>query len=180
MDTGWDYRQGFGNQWIKYGKEFVLVYNVTSRESFQFIRELQSQIRKKKKLSGTGFPTEICYLNSSRLGKVLVMIMGCKSDKKKHIVSCGKESVLTKKLEYKFSEVSAENYHDIEKVFYNMIRWLRWQRQQYSEIWHDHEDLRLFTKSIGESTLFTEDKRNCCFYLMTFSAIRQFFIRLYS
>lgn len=174
LDTGWEYRQNFGNQWIKRGEGFVLVYNVTSRESFQLIREWQSQIRKEKESLDTEFLTEKRYLNSSRLGKVPVMIVGCKSDKNERAVSCREGSTLAEELGCKFSEVSADSHHDVEKVFYDVVCWLRWQRQQCSETWHDRGDSRLFTESVGGS------KRNCRFYLTAFFAIRQFFTRLYS
>ena len=38
------------------------------------------------------------------------MIMGCKSNKKKRIVSYKEGSALIKELEYKFSKVSTKNY----------------------------------------------------------------------
>ncbi len=154
-----------------------MVYSITSRESFQLIRELHSQIQKEKKSSGTEFLTETRYLSSSRLGKVPVMIVGCKSDKKERAVSCEEGSALAKELGCQFSEVSAQSHHDVEKVFYDVVRWLRRQRQPCSETQHDRRDPRLFTEPVGGST---EDKRNCRFYLTACSAIRQFFTRLFS
>lgn len=174
LDTGWEYRPAFGDQWIKSGEGFILVYSVTSRESFQVIRELHSQIWKVKRSTATG------YLDSLRLGNIPVMIVGCKNDRKQRAVSYGEGTALAGELGCKFAEVSAESYHDVEKAFYDVARWLRSQRQQGRGTCHDGGDPRLLTKTVGGSTLLTEDKRNCRFYLTAFSAIRQFFTRLCS
>ena len=50
------------------------------------------------------------------------MIVSCRSNKNKRVVSCRKESTLTKKLECKFSKVFVESYYDVEKVFYDVVR----------------------------------------------------------
>jgi GTPase KRas len=157
LDTGGEYCKDLGNQWIEGGEGFILVYSITSRESFQLIRELHSQIREKEKSSSTGSPTEA--------RKVPVVIVGNKSDERERAISLREGSALAKELGCKFSEVSAQRYQEVEDLFYDVARRLQWQRQQCDETPHDHGDPRLFMKSVGES------KRNCGFCLTECSAI---------
>jgi Ras family len=105
---------------------------------------------------------------------VPVVIVGNKSDKKERAVSRREGSALVKELGCKFSEVSAQKYQDVENVFCDVARRLRWQRQQCGETPHDRGDPRLFRESVGGS------KRNCGFCVTGCSAIRQSFTWLRS
>ena len=160
LDTGGQYRENFGNQWIEGGEGFVLVYSITCRESFQLIRELHSQIWEKKKLLSTG--------------NVPVMVVGNKSDEwKERAVSYQEGSALAEELGCKFSEVSAQGNQNVDNVFYDVAHRLRRQRQQCNETPCDRGDPRL-----GDPRLFMESvggsKRNCGFCLTGLSVIRQF------
>ena len=95
--------------------------------------------------------------------------MDNKNDKKKRTVSRREGSTLAKELGYKFSEVSAQKYQNVENVFCDVARRLQWQRQQCGETTHDREDPQIFRESAGGS------KRNCGFCLTGCSAIRQSF-----
>ncbi len=158
LDTGEKYYTELGGQWIRYGEGFVLVYSITSRSSFEQIRALRRQIQKVKELSGKVFPTG-APLGSSDDGNVPVILVGNKSDKvTERQVSYQEGSTLARDIGCDFVEASAKTRTNVERAFYDVVRSLRRQRQQYSETERDRGGSRPSTDHIGGSTLFTKDK----------------------
>ena len=131
------------DQWIRDGEGFVLVYSITSRSSFTRIRKFHSQIQRVKDSSNAGSPTGGGYLSSplspSPLGGVSgpapVMLMGNKSDRgTEREVSTQEGNALAKELGCDFVEASAKNCINVEKAFYDVVRNLRKQRQEYTRV----------------------------------------------
>jgi GTPase KRas len=124
------------DQWIRDGEGFVLVYSITSRNSFSRIQRFYSQIQRVKESSNAGSPTGPSYLTSqmpsgSYSGPVPVMLVGNKSDKQyEREVSSAEGLALAKELGCEFVEASAKNCINVEKAFYDVVRLLRRQRQQ--------------------------------------------------
>lgn len=124
------------DQWIRDGEGFVLVYSITSRNSFSRIQRFYSQIQRVKESSNAGSPTGPSYLTSqmpsnSYGGPVPVMLVGNKSDKQhEREVSSAEGLALAKELGCEFVEASAKNCINVEKAFYDVVRLLRRQRQQ--------------------------------------------------
>lgn len=123
------------DQWIRDGEGFVLVYSITSRNSFSRIQRFHSQIQRVKESSNAGSPTGPSYLTSqmpSNLygGPVPVMLVGNKSDKQyEREVSSAEGLALAKELGCEFVEASAKNCINVERAFYDVVRLLRRQRQ---------------------------------------------------
>jgi GTPase KRas len=123
------------DQWIRDGEGFVLVYSITSRNSFNRIQRFHSQIQRVKESSNAGSPTGPSYLTSqmpsnSYGGPVPVMLVGNKSDKQyEREVSSAEGLALAKELGCEFVEASAKNCINVEKAFYDVVRLLRRQRQ---------------------------------------------------
>lgn len=123
------------DQWIRDGEGFVLVYSITSRNSFSRIQRFHSQIQRVKESSNAGSPTGPSYLTSqmpsnSYGGPVPVMLVGNKSDKQyEREVSSAEGQALAKELGCDFVEASAKNCINVEKAFYDVVRLLRRQRQ---------------------------------------------------
>lgn len=127
------------DQWIRDGEGFVLVYSITSRASFARIQKFFSQIRLVKESSNSGSPSGASYLGSTVYSAppttpqpVPVMLVGNKCDKAvERAVSAQEGQALAKELGCEFVEASAKNCVNVEKAFYDVVRKLRQQRQQY-------------------------------------------------
>src|SRR5256714_4426465 len=123
------------DQWIRDGEGFVLVYSITSRNSFNRIHRFYSQIQRVKESSNAGSPTGPSYLTSqmpsnSYAGPVPVMLVGNKSDKQyEREVSSAEGLALAKELGCEFLEASAKNCINVERAFYDVVRLLRRQKQ---------------------------------------------------
>jgi GTPase KRas len=123
------------DQWIRDGEGFVLVYSITSRNSFSRIQRFYAQIQRVKESSNAGSPTGPSYLTSqmpstSYGGPVPVMLVGNKSDKHyDREVSHAEGLALAKELGCEFVEASAKNCINVEKAFYDVVRQLKRQRQ---------------------------------------------------
>ncbi|KAI9739096.1 MAG: Ras GTPase ras2 [Cirrosporium novae-zelandiae] len=126
------------DQWIRDGEGFVLVYDITSRSSFTRIKKFHGQIHRVKESSSTGSPTSAGYLSSPTTapgisGPVPVMLVGNKNDRvTDREVSTQEGLQLAKDLGCEFVEASAKNCIHVEKAFYDVVRLLRKQRQQFS------------------------------------------------
>lgn len=125
------------DQWIRDGEGFVLVYSITSRASFSRIQKFYNQIKMVKESANSGSPSGASYLGSpvhASSGASLpvpVMLVGNKSDKAvERAVSAQEGQALAKDLGCDFVEASAKNCINVEKVFYDVVRMLRQQRQQ--------------------------------------------------
>jgi GTPase KRas protein len=110
------------DQWIRDGEGFVLVYSITSRNSFSRIQRFHSQIQRVKESSNAGSPTGPSYLTSqmpsnSYGGPVPVMLVGNKSDKQyEREVSSAEGLALARELGCEFVEASAKNCINVEKA----------------------------------------------------------------
>jgi len=122
------------DQWIRDGEGFVLVYSITSRNSFSRIQKFHAQVQRVKESGSASSPTGPSYLppslNSPSFGPVPVMLVGNKADKHhEREVSSQEGQALAKELGCEFVEASAKNCINVEKAFYDVVRLLRKQRQ---------------------------------------------------
>ena len=122
------------DQWIRDGEGFVLVYSITSRNSFSRIQKFHAQVQRVKESGAASSPTGPSYLpptmNSPSFGPVPVMLVGNKADKHhEREVSSQEGQALAKELGCEFVEASAKNCINVEKAFYDVVRLLRRQRQ---------------------------------------------------
>ena len=128
------------DQWIRDGEGFILVYSITSRSSFSRIQRFHNQIQRVKDSSNAGSPTAVGYLSSpmssmmsGSSGPAPVMLVGNKSDRvTEREVSAQEGIALAKELGCDFVEASAKNCINVEKAFYDVVRNLRKQRQEYT------------------------------------------------
>ena len=124
------------DQWIRDGEGFILVYSITSRNSYDRIRKFFNQVQRVKESSHPGSPTNHSYLQAQMAntpvytGPVPVMLVGNKSDKHhEREVSSQEGQALAKELGCEFVEASAKNCVNVEKAFFDVVRRLRRQRQ---------------------------------------------------
>lgn len=124
------------DQWIRDGEGFILVYSITSRNSYDRIRKFYQQVQRVKESSHPGSPTGHSYLQPqmqngpSYSGPVPVMLVGNKSDKhREREVSSQEGQALARELGCDFVEASAKNCVHVDKAFYDVVRALRKQRQ---------------------------------------------------
>lgn len=124
------------DQWIRDGEGFILVYSITSRNSYDRIRKFYNQVQRVKE-SHPASPTGHSYLHQAQVqtspiytGPVPVMLVGNKSDKHhEREVSSQEGLALAKELGCEFVEASAKNCVNVEKAFFDVVRALRKQRQ---------------------------------------------------
>ena len=75
------------DQWIRDGEGFILVYSITSRNSFTRIQRFHNQVQRVKESGNPSSPTGTSYLPAQMnaapaySGPVPVMLVGNKSDK---------------------------------------------------------------------------------------------------
>ncbi|KAF2807514.1 ras-domain-containing protein [Mytilinidion resinicola] len=124
-------------QWIRDGEGFVLVYSISSRSSFARVQDFHRQIQRVKESSLSGSPTYpssplSTSSNGSGFGLAPIMLVGNKCDREtEREVSTQEGSALARELGCNFLETSAKNCVNVEKAFYDVVRQLRRQRQQY-------------------------------------------------
>lgn len=126
------------DQWIRDGEGFILVYSITSRNSYDRIRKFFTQVQRVKDSSQPHSPIGASYLQQSMAaqngpvytGPVPVMLVGNKSDQHhEREVSSQEGQALAKELNCAFVEASAKNCVNVERAFYDVVRQLRKQRQ---------------------------------------------------
>jgi GTPase KRas protein len=107
-------------QWIREGEGFVLVYSVTSRKSFEQIKEFHQQIQQVKTPS-----------MSAKESSVPIMLVGNKNDKQsERNVSLNEGLALARDLGCAFVETSARNADNVENAFSNIVHLLCQPKQQ--------------------------------------------------
>ncbi|KZF21424.1 ras-like GTPase Ras2 [Xylona heveae TC161] len=127
------------DQWIRDGEGFVLVYSVSSRSSFQRIRNFHEHITRVKESSSTG--GQVGYpgspLGSPSAGipfnrkNIPIMLVGNKTDRvTEREVSTQEGQQLSKELGCDFVETSAKNCFNVDVAFYDVVRSLRRQKLQ--------------------------------------------------
>ena len=119
------YDESLGHLWIRDHEGFILVYSITSIQSFQHIPELRRWIQETKPGDG---------------GKASVVIVGNKSDNMNRKVSYEDGSRLARKLRCGFVETSVKSSHNVDKAFWEVVRSLRGQPQQCSDAQHDRRE----------------------------------------
>lgn len=124
------------DQWIRDGEGFILVYSITSRNSYDRIRKFYNQVQRVKESNHPSSPTGPSYLQGQMQngpvysGPVPVMLVGNKSDKHhEREVSSQEGQALARELGCDFVEASAKNCVNVEKAFFDVVRALRKQRQ---------------------------------------------------
>ncbi|MCJ1308921.1 Ras GTPase ras2 [Agyrium rufum] len=130
------------DQWIRDGEGFVLVYSITSRNSFSRIQKFHHQIQRVKDSSSAGSPTIGGYMSNplspglgGPSGPAPVMLVGNKSDRvTERDVSTQEGAALAKELGCDFVEASAKNCINVERAFYDVVRNLRKQRLDQSRL----------------------------------------------
>lgn len=127
------------DQWIRDGEGFVLVYSISSRSSFARIQKFHHQIQRVKESSYSGSPSypgsplATSSGGSGSYGPAPVMLVGNKCDRvTEREVSTQEGSALARELGCDFVEASAKNCVNVEKAFYDVVRQLRRQRQQFA------------------------------------------------
>lgn len=131
------------DQWIRDGEGFILVYSITSRQSFNRIRIFHNQVQRVKESGNPASPTASNYLsdssgmNGSVFVPVPVMLVGNKSDKtNEREISSQEGQAMAKELGCEFVEASAKNCVNVERAFYDVVRSLRKQRQAANPQYH--------------------------------------------
>ena len=128
------------DQWIRDGEGFVLVYSISSRQSFARIQKFHSQIQRvKESVSGSPTYPGSPLANSSSSGlPAPVMLVGNKCDRvTEREVSTQEGLALAKTLGCDFVEASAKNCVNVERAFYDVVRRLREQRSQAPALQHN-------------------------------------------
>jgi GTPase KRas protein len=125
------------DQWIRDGEGFILVYSITSRNSFTRIQKFHAQVQRVKESGHPNSPTGASYLPAQMggstqptyTGPVPIMLVGNKSDKHhEREVSAQEGQALARELGCEFVEASAKNCINVERAFFDVVRQLRRQR----------------------------------------------------
>jgi GTPase KRas len=147
------------DQWIRDGEGFVLVYSITSRSSFNRIPKFYNQIQRVKESANAGSPASaggylaspISPTMSTFAGPAPVMLVGNKSDRvTEREVSTQEGNALAKELGCDFVEASAKNNINVDRAFYDVVRRLRKQKQEFSRV--DSKPVRNSTFTAGGLT----------------------------
>ena len=125
------------DEWIRQGDGFILVYSISSRDSFNAIKRLYEQIQRVRESSLDGPSPQLGSSPSeTSIDPALpnygpVMLVGNKcdlvGDRK---VSTREGKALGKELRCDFVEASAKYNINVEKAFYDVARELIAQNQQ--------------------------------------------------
>jgi len=137
LDTaGQEEYRALRDQWIRDGEGYVLVYSITSRESFRRVSHFHRQIQRVKDSAAQTSPTyplssPISPSTPSYTGPPPIMLVANKSDRVlEREVSTQEGQALAKDLGCEFVEASAKNNVNVDKAFYDVVRRLRRQRQE--------------------------------------------------
>ncbi|VUC26132.1 unnamed protein product [Clonostachys rosea] len=118
LDTdGQDEYKALRELWIREGEAFLLVFSITSRNSFTSVRSYCQQIQKIKK------------------SEVPLILVGNKSDlaSTDREVSPQEAEALAKELNCTFIETSAKIPHNIDETFHSLIRLHRKQTKEQEQ-----------------------------------------------
>jgi len=101
-------------QWIREGEGFVIVYRITSRESFNWVENFYRQIIRVRWYD-LRCPIMLAASHCDRITE--------------RQVSTEEGHALAKRLGCEFLECSAKNGINVEKAFYNVVRLIRRKRR---------------------------------------------------
>jgi GTPase KRas len=137
LDTaGQDDKTVLREKCIRDGEGFVLVYSISSRQSFACIECFYREIQQAKESSESGSSSNpgtpsASPLRSDSRGLVPVMLVGNKCDAvAAREVSTQEGRALATKLGCNFVEASEKSGANVENTFYNVVRQLRRQNKQ--------------------------------------------------
>lgn len=101
---------------IRYASSLIIVYSVTSRESFDNVRAIHNHIEREFQLSRRRVP---------------LLLVGNKCDLcDERCVSTKEGEELARSFQCTFMEASAKDHTNVDQVFYQMIREMKEQDQQ--------------------------------------------------
>jgi GTPase KRas len=122
-------------QRIRDGEGFVLVYSVTSRFSFVCIEKLHRQIIEWKDWYG---PLAGINPHTHDLLYHPIKLVGNNSDGiSERQITTAEGQELARKLGCEFVEVSAKNFINVEKAFYDVIRLIRLKKLLIKPSWEE-------------------------------------------
>ncbi|KAL1839703.1 hypothetical protein VTJ49DRAFT_1240 [Mycothermus thermophilus] len=122
------------DQWIRDGEGFILVYSISSRQSFTRIKRFHNQIQRVKESTASSPSYPGSPISAANPVQVPIMLVGNKSDRiADREVSTQEGHALARELGCEFVEASAKNYINVDKAFYDVVRLLRKQRQQAAQ-----------------------------------------------
>ncbi|KAJ5170831.1 uncharacterized protein N7500_003614 [Penicillium coprophilum] len=112
------------DQYIRVGQVFILAYSITSRTSFSRIREFHNNIQEVKEYTRVNATSD--QSRSERPYNVSIILAGTKNDlEAQREVSVEEGQMLAKSLGCWFIETSAKNNTNVDKLFYDSVRWFR-------------------------------------------------------
>ncbi|KAI9337569.1 small GTPase superfamily [Obelidium mucronatum] len=115
LDTaGQDEFLGMRDQWFRFGDGFILVYSITSRQSFNYIKEYHKEMMRAREIGAAPTP---------------ILIVGNKTDLAgEREVSTQEGMDLAKLFKSDFLETSAKTKYNVENTFHSVVRMLRKQQ----------------------------------------------------
>ncbi|KAJ3342167.1 hypothetical protein HDU83_006202 [Entophlyctis luteolus] len=133
------------DQWIRDGQGFLIVYSITSRETFFRVERFREQILRVKDAdevtyatSGHGTPSGSVNSSAAAVAGLLsvpMILIGNKCDRQaEREVSREEGASLAQRLQCDFIETSAKTRLNVERAFYNVIRALRRQQELETRI----------------------------------------------
>ncbi|KAJ3381557.1 hypothetical protein HDU84_005016 [Entophlyctis sp. JEL0112] len=127
------------DQWIRDGQGFLIVYSITSRETFFRVERFREQILRVKDAdevtyAASGHVTPAGSASSAAavasLLTVPMILVGNKCDRQaEREVSREEGAALAQRLQCDFIETSAKTRLNVERAFYNVVRALRRQQE---------------------------------------------------
>jgi len=120
IDTAGAVTEEYGtlrDQSIREGQGFILVYSITSRNSFDHLKVIYESMRRVKQ------------------GELIFMLVGTKCDKMAHEREVLKRegAALARRYGCEFIETSAKTTQNVDRLFINLVRSLRQTRSTEQE-----------------------------------------------
>ncbi|KAJ3201607.1 Ras GTPase ras2 [Entophlyctis luteolus] len=136
------------DQWIRDGQGFLIVYSITSRETFFRVERFREQILRVKDADEVTYPTAghgtpsasgansaAAVAAAASLLTVPMILVGNKCDRQaEREVSREEGAALALRLQCDFIETSAKTRLNVERAFYNVVRALRRQQELETRI----------------------------------------------
>lgn len=124
--SGQEYYTTLRDQWIRAGESFVLVYSIFSRASFYRIRKFHAQIRRVK--TSLASPATNVYAVPIPYPIMLVAHdFHGKLEGERQVGETEGRSLATE-LGCDFTEASAKNETEVDKIFFDLVRKVRSHR----------------------------------------------------
>ncbi|KAK5065013.1 hypothetical protein LTR84_000848 [Exophiala bonariae] len=120
------------DQWIRDSEAAVLVYSVTSRQSFERINKFNQQLLRVKESASSHsiFGSATTLDMATPKAPLPVMLVANKADREdEREVTTAEGFALARELQCMFVESSAKSCINVEKAFYDLVRELRLQQR---------------------------------------------------